>query len=272
MAEIHTFEVGYCTHPACMALKGASWRSRAFPARAYLLMTREGPYLFDTGYAEHFREQARGIYAPYRWVTPVHYQHDTDCLITQLKCFGLSVKDLRAILISHFHADHYAGLKDYPGIPIVASQAAIDSIRHLRGLAALHKAFIPALLPTDFAERLTALECRPVRTLPVQLTPFTQAWPLDTQGELLAVGLPGHARGQIGVFVQTASGWQLLAADAAWAPEAYQALRGPSELSFVIQDNRTEYYQTLQALNTLYQNGIPIHLTHEPSQAKDGAV
>ncbi len=52
MARIHTFIVGYCTHPACMALRGAGLATRKFPARAYLLETRSGLYLLDTGYAK----------------------------------------------------------------------------------------------------------------------------------------------------------------------------------------------------------------------------
>jgi len=263
MAEIHAFKVGYCTHPACMAVKGAGLRPRPFPSRAYLLMTKSGPYLWDTGYAEHFNEEARGIYAPYRWVTPVHYQHDADCLETQLSRFGVRPRDIREILISHFHADHVAGLRDYPKVPMIASRAALDAIRTLRGLAALRRAFIPALLPQDFEDRIQAFEKAPAQDLPAELFPFTQGWPIDAKGELWAVALPGHAEGHMGAFVQTDSGWQLLAADAAWAPEAYREMRGPAELSFLIQHSRKEYYETLAKLHALDGNGIRIHLSHE---------
>lgn len=263
MARIHTFIVGYCTHPACMALRGAGLATRKFPARAYLLETRSGLYLLDTGYAAHFHAAAKGIYAPYRWITPVNYQHEQEHLLYQLGQLGIRPKDLRAILISHFHADHITGLADYPSVELRASAAALDSIHGLEGWRALRKAFIPALLPADFSARIRRFEERPPRALPERLAPFVLGWPIGESEELWVVPLPGHAEGQIGLFVQTEQDWTLLASDAAWAPEAYRELRGPSELSFLVQHSRSDYYATLAQLHALHRKGIEIQLTHE---------
>jgi glyoxylase-like metal-dependent hydrolase (beta-lactamase superfamily II) len=272
MAEIHTFEVGYCTHPACMALQGEGLASRRFPARAYLIVARAGLYLWDTGYAARFAETARGIYAPYRWLTPVHYRHEQDHLRSQLTAHGVAPGDLRAILLSHFHADHYAGLDDFPQLPLYASTAALAGIRGLSGVRALVRAFIPELLPRDFAARVHPLDALPPRPLPAALAPFTAGWPVDENGEIWIIALPGHALGHVGACVQTAQGWQLLASDAAWAHEGYRELRGPSEFSFLIQHDRAAYYRTLHALHTLHQRGtVAIHLSHEPSRRTDNA-
>lgn len=266
MAVIRPFEVGYCTHPACVALRGAGLATRKFPARAYLLETRSGPYLWDTGYAEQFYEQATGIYRLYRWVTPVYYEHGQAHLIQQLAAHGVRAADLRAILISHFHADHIAGLADYPDVPLYASHEAVAAVIGLTGWRALRKAFIPGLLPADAESRLHYFEAKAPKSLPAALHPFQFGWPIDPHEELWVVPLPGHAEGHVGLFVQTPSGWALLAADAAWAPEAYQSLRGPSELSFLIQHNRKAYYDTLHKLHQLHHEArIPIHLSHEPS-------
>ena len=63
MASITAFRVGHCTHPSCMVLKGSGLASRCFPSRAYLIETRAGLYLWDTGYAEHFRAAtSKGVY------------------------------------------------------------------------------------------------------------------------------------------------------------------------------------------------------------------
>lgn len=264
MARIHTFEVGYCTHPACVALRGAGLATRRFPARAYLLETRSGCYLWDTGYSDQFQAQAKGIYQAYGWVTPVHYQHKHEHLVRQLAARGLAPKDLRGVLISHFHADHVAGLSDYPDVPLYASAVAVNAIRGLTGLQALFKAFIPGLLPKDFESRLRLFEKSNAQLLPAILQPFLAGWPVDPLGEIFVVPLPGHAEGHVGAFVLTDYGWELLAADAAWAPEAYQELRGPSELSFIIQHNRKDYYATLNNLQALHRNAAArIHLSHE---------
>lgn len=66
MASITAFRVGHCTHPSCMVLKGSGLASRCFPSRAYLIATRAGLYLWDTGYAEHFRAAtSKGVYRMY---------------------------------------------------------------------------------------------------------------------------------------------------------------------------------------------------------------
>jgi len=265
MAEIHTFVVGYCSHPACIALRGASLAARRFPARAYLIETRSGLYLLDTGYASHFLSAAKGIYAPYRWVTPVNYQHEQEHLIRQLSEKGIRPSDLQAILVSHFHADHIAGLRDFPDIELRASSAAVSSIHGLDGWRALRKAFIPTLLPADFESRIRLFDAHPLCALPSQLAPFLWGWPVDAGKELWAVPLPGHAEGQIGIFVENENIWTLLAADAAWAPEGYRELRGPSDLTFIIklQHSRRDYYETLAKLHALHEKNIPILLTHE---------
>ncbi len=269
MASITPILAGHCTHPACMALKGAGLQSRCFPSRAYLIYTKNGAYIWDTGYASHFMDAARGIYKLYAWVTPVYFDA-SQAAKSQLSALGLAGKDIRGIIVSHFHADHIAGLRDFAKTPIICAALAWQSIQNLRGIRALKKGFLPHLIPTDIENRLTFVEQYPIVTLPAALQPFTQAWDITGTGEVLVVSLPGHAAGQIGAFVLTDDGWILLAADAAWSPEVYQNLRGPAELSFIIQDNRRDYYETLHKLNALYlRNAVPILLTH---QAADEVV
>lgn len=247
-----------------MAVKGAGLSARAFPARAYLIETRMGLVVWDTGYASHFREAAQGIYRLYSIVTPVHFD-ERESLCHQLRHAGIGPQDIRMIVLSHFHADHIAGLRDFPDSRIVCSKQAWESVKNCTGLEALRKAFLPKLLPQHIEQRLAFVEHSPLVQTPTALLPFTQAWDLTGDGELLIARLPGHAEGQLGAFVLTESGWQLLAADAAWAPEAYRELRGPSELSFLIQHNRRQYYQTLHALHALHRAGqVQIHLAHEP--------
>ena len=80
--------------------------------------------------------------------------------------------------------------------------------------------------------------------------------------------LPGHAAGHLGAFVLEDTGWTLIASDAAWAAEGYEQLRGPSELSFLIQDSRSAYYETLKKIHLLNMGGeVKIELTHEASRA-----
>jgi glyoxylase-like metal-dependent hydrolase (beta-lactamase superfamily II) len=264
MAEILTLVAGHCTHRACMALKGAGLKSQCYPSRAYLIKSKKGYYLWDTGYTEHFIDAARGIYSIYPWVTPVFFE-TRQSVHNQLKSLGVPVSDIQAVIVSHFHADHIAGLLDFPDVRIICDVEGWQSIQGLNGLSALRHAFLPDLMPADIESRLYFMQSLNLRQLPTALHPFEFGWDLIGDGEIYLVSLPGHARGHIGAFVEGAHGWTLLASDAAWAEEAYTQLRGPSELTFLIQDSRRHYYQTLNKLHRLNQaKEVNIVLTHQP--------
>jgi glyoxylase-like metal-dependent hydrolase (beta-lactamase superfamily II) len=264
MAKIFEFSVGHCTHPACMALKGAGLASRCFPSRAYLLDTRQGLMLWDTGYAEHFLDATRsGIYRLYPVVTPVFFD-PAQSLRAQLFAAGIAPNDIHTIALSHFHADHLAGLRDFPKARLMVSGVGWKAVRGLTGLAALRQAFLPPLLPADMESRMSFMEELPQVPLPVELAPFVSGRDIFGSAEVYVVDLPGHAVGHMGAFVQGDAGWILLASDAAWSTQSVRELRGPSELSFLIQHNRRDYYRTLTALHQLHRaGGTDIRLTHQ---------
>ena len=264
MAKVTAFRVGHCTHPSCMVLKGSGLQGRCFPSRAYLIETRQGLMLWDTGYADRFREAtSRGIYRLYALITPVSFDaHES--LQGQLNACGVQPGDIHTIVLSHFHADHMAGLRDFPRARLLASSAGWESVRKLSGFAAVRQAFVPALLPPDIEARLQFVEGIAQSGLPTVLAPFTSGRDITRGGEVFVVDLPGHAAGHLGAFVHGDQGWTLLASDAAWVAESYEQLRGPSELSFLVQHQRKAYYQTLHKLHALHSGSkVSIRLTHE---------
>lgn len=264
MAKITTYEVGYCTHPGCMALKGASWRVCQFPARAWLIEANNQRWLLDTGYAEHFRtETQHGILQLYPKVTPVYFESN-QALVHQLAADGIQTTDLAGIIISHFHGDHIAGLKDFPQLELICAQQGWLASKNLTGFAALRKAFVPGLIPSDTQSRLRFMESFKQSQLPAQLQMFETGYLLpNANDEIILLPLPGHAAGHIGVAVLTEAGWQILASDAAWSPTNYIELRGPSILAYSIMDDRKAYFATLKKLQQAHQQGLHISLCHE---------
>jgi glyoxylase-like metal-dependent hydrolase (beta-lactamase superfamily II) len=263
MAKITAFQVGFCTHPAGMAIKGGGFRRACFPSRAYLIQTSQGMYLWDTGYSTHFFRATKGIFRLYPLVTPICFAGQ-EALIHQLSRMGIHPDDLNSIVISHFHADHIAGLGDFPNVHTFCDAEAWQSIQGLRGVHALRKAFLPSLIPPRIQEKISFIHELPETKLPPELLPFQVGWDLTGTEEVLVVPLPGHAKGHIGAFIQEDCGWTLLASDAAWRSESYIQLRGPSELSFLVHDTRSDYYDTLRKLHLLYRNGkTNIQLTHQ---------
>jgi len=264
MARVHTLVAGHCSHPACMALKGASLRPQCFPARAYLIETSAGPVLWDTGYSSHFMDaSSKGVYRFYPAVTPITFE-PAQSVAAQLKERGLASKDVPLVLLSHFHADHMAGLKDFPNAAIMCNGTGWEQVGKLSGMRAIMQAFLPGLVPHDMEARVRHMESAPAKALPESLRPFDVGWDVLGTGEVFVVPLPGHADGHVGAFVACDDGWTLLAADAAWAPEAYREMRGPSELTFIVQKSRRDYYATLARLHALHRaRGAAILLTHE---------
>ncbi len=265
MAKITEFIAGHCTHAACMAVRGAGWQSCAFPAKTYLLEANQRYWLWDTGYAQHFMDAtASGVFALYRKVTPVYFESD-QAIVAQLRQRGIAASDLSGLILSHFHGDHIAGLRDFPAVPLIASGQGWAETRRLRGWRALQKGFVPALMPEDIEQRLRLMEAGTKVALPEALLPFTQAYAVaDSNNEILLVDLPGHAAGHIGAFVCCDDGWHLLAADAAWDVANFREGRLPSALTRLIMADHGQYVATLGQLQALDAGGqVQIHLSHD---------
>lgn len=265
MAKLTTFTVGHCTHIACIAQKGAGFRVCKFPSKAWLIEVNNYKWLWDTGYADYFHQYTQhGIFKLYQQITPVHLQKNKS-LKAQLKLLNIAPKDIQNIIISHFHGDHIAGLRDFPFSQFICAKDGWNKTKNLRGIRALKNAFIPKLLPENFEQRISFLEAFEKCHLPEELQPFKYGYILpNSQKQIILVYLPGHAAGHIGAFVQTAQGWVLLASDAAWSTENFKNLKKPSRLAYMIMDNPKAYNDTLKKLKQLSENSqVMIYLSHE---------
>ena len=140
-------------------------------------------------------------YSLYRRITPLFIRPELS-VASQLDAFGLSPADIRLIFVSHFHADHVAGLRDFPNATYVTLRAAYQHVAPLSGFSALRRGFLPMLLPPDFERRASFPDTFDGPLLP-GLGPTCDYF---GDGSLLLVLLPGHARGQIGMLAQTESG------------------------------------------------------------------
>ncbi|MNI45679.1 hypothetical protein D3C73_1001170 [compost metagenome] len=72
-------------------------------------------------------------------------------------------------------------------------------------------------------------------------------------GSLLAVELPGHAIGQIGLLLSTQRHAYLLCADAVWSSRAYREDRAPHPLTRLIVPERKAYKESFDKLVRLHQ-------------------
>lgn len=246
LLQVHFLDTGYCLASEHHMLRGGARRAVECHALVALLHhPKHGWMLWDTGYAPRMIEAtSRWPFQIYRTLTPLRIKPEL-AAAHQLDGFGLAPGDIKRIIVSHFHADHIAGLRDFPNAEIIASSAAIDSIAGHTGLSALRRAFIPALLPDDFATRVRLL---PAFTGPA-LPALGSSYDLFGDGAMQLVALPGHARGQIGALVQTENGPMLLAADGCWLSRAYRENRWPAPVTQLLVDDWTATVATIQRLH-----------------------
>lgn len=246
---------GHCVHPEHVVLR--NWRARPmrFPALFALLEhPRRGPILFDTGYSDAFlRATARMPERLYRVVTPVTLRTE-DQAVEQLRSRGIRPEDVELIVVSHFHGDHVSALGDFPRARFVHCDVAWREARELRGLRALRRGVLPALIPADFAHRSLPLESAGLMPLPAECEPFRRGVDLVGDGSLWAVPLPGHAAGQLGLFVRDERGATVfLCADACWTSRSFREDRMPSGAARLLFDDWRAYRRTLGRVAALHR-------------------
>jgi glyoxylase-like metal-dependent hydrolase (beta-lactamase superfamily II) len=243
----HILDTGFCVVRENHMLQGGRHDYVQCHATAALIHhPHAGWLLWDTGYASHMLDATRRWpFSLYRRVTPLHIRPE-QAVAAQLPRFGLTVGDIRHIIISHFHADHIAGLRDFPQATFIARQSGYESIAALQGIRALRRGFLPALLPDDFRERTTLL---PAFTGPA-LPALGPTFDLLGDGSLLLVELPGHARGQIGMLAQTDRGRVLFAADGSWLTRAIRERRYPHPITRLFVDDMRAVRATIDHLHS----------------------
>ena len=134
-------------------------------------------------------------------------------------------------------------------------------------MAAVGRAFLPQLLPDDFAARL-----RPIDQMhDPGIGSFAHSHDLFGDGSVRLVDLSGHATGQIGALLQTgASQRMLLAADATWTLGSLRAGTLPHPLTYAFIDSVAELRESLVKLKQFSEQypDVVIVPTHCPEIAR----
>ncbi len=257
------FDTGHCLATEAHVIRGGRWsRIECHNLVAALYHPVRGWGLFDAGYSRHlFDATARLPWRVYRWATPLRLDRSLEAVV-QLAAMGVKPDEVRWIVVSHFHADHVAGLRDFPMAELFAAEAAIADVTSRRGLSALQRGYMPALLPDDFASRV-----RPIEAIAgPELGPLGRGHDLFGDERFVAVALPGHARGQIGLLAQTDRGERLFVADACWQSRGIREQRVPHPITHLFVDEPKVVRATLAHLKAFTDDRPEVVLvpTHCP--------
>lgn len=247
-------KVGHCQHPECAAMRGGGRRAIDFPALVGLIEHPSfGLMLYDTGYSRHFNEATRKFpECLYRLVTPLTLPPEEE-LLAQLESRGIAASDIETIVISHFHGDHVAGLRDFPKARFLATRAEREKCEKMGRIRRLRRAYLRDLLPPDLDARLSYAKDLPQRPLAENWRPFDSGADLLGDQSLLGVDLPGHTASQLGLaFEAVDQGQVFLIGDACWKMEGLQENRRPSRLAYTLFDDKAAYDASFDRLRALH--------------------
>jgi glyoxylase-like metal-dependent hydrolase (beta-lactamase superfamily II) len=226
--KLHLNYAGYCYAKENDAIRGGRKQKIVFNALWGLIEHPEkGWILYDTGYTNRFFDATKRypnkIYAK---MTKV-YIDPKDEVIAQLKENGISPSEIKHIIITHFHGDHVAGLRDFPDATFYTSKTALKQALRVPRAIAFSKGILKDLHPDDLEERTMLIEDVAKKTDdPILGTTYD----LFGDDSLKIIPLPGHAAGQIGVLLETEKIQYLLAADSVWLRRSYQELVLPNPI------------------------------------------
>ncbi len=262
--KISYFASGYCiSHANIVNPKDGKGKTRFYAVWALIQHPEFGNILFDTGYAPYFQaftEQFPDRF--YRWATPVFLEeNETAKAILQKK--SIAAEAINYVIISHFHADHVAGLKDFSEAKFICTKSAFEQMISLNGFRAVSKGIVKGLIPTDFSERVLFIEDISEKSIDKSgLVMFD----FFEKNLLKLVLISGHARGMLGFYANN----QLFATDASWSFETFEKGIFPRKIVKLFFDSWSDFIETQEKLRTfLAQNPTTkILFTHCPETLK----
>jgi len=123
----------------------------------------------------------------------------------QLQQLGLAPEQINQVILTHLHPDHIGGLKDFPQARFILSEECSDLLIHSKTSDLIFE----NMLPEDMTERVNPISL--LKTSPLKGFRGTDLW---NDGSIWLIDLPGHAKGQMGIFFPEKNLFYL--ADALW--------------------------------------------------------
>lgn len=169
----------------------------------FLVEHDDGLCLFDTG------QTARAALPGYfpRWHPFLRLSRfelgPEDEAVAQLRRLGVRPDDIRWVVLSHLHTDHAGGIAAFARAEVLVSRV---EWRRATGLAGRVRGYLPQHWPRGLRPRLVDFGGP-------ALGPFPASCALVADRGLVAVPLPGHTPGHMGVLARVDGGTYLAVGD-----------------------------------------------------------
>lgn len=237
---------GYCEANQSHVLRGKPSKTIKFYASyGHIEHPVYGHILFDTGYTKRFYKATIKLPSKiYAKITKVYISENEEA-INVLAKKGISPSDIKYIIISHFHADHIGGLRDFPKAKFICSEEAYEDVKNRKGIPALRRGFLPTLMPDDFEERTQFISFKKETK---EVEHIGKVIDLFDDESILICQLSGHVKGMVGAIVNAEKKFFLIT-DAAWLKENYADLHLPSPLVRLIFDSWRDYKNSIHKIH-----------------------
>lgn len=162
------------------------------PIYAWVIDHPEGIIVVDTG--ETSRVHERGYHPRwhpfFRLAARFSVQPEEE-IGPQLRALGISVRDIRHVVITHLHTDHAGGLVHFSGVKTWVTRG---EFRRATGFGGKIQGYLPHRWPKWWEPEFIRFEDRP-------LGPFQQGMSLTTRGDVVVIPTPGHTPDHASVVV-----------------------------------------------------------------------
>ncbi len=262
--KLHFANSAFINTPERAVLRGGRWRKKLRLRVRYGILEnpRFGPVLIDTGYSADVADAPHRSFAlrTYSSALKPRLLKDGD-LGAVLARLGYKHADISRIVITHFHADHVSALRNFPKADVIAHGAALTDILGRGHFANLRHGIFTELLPENLPDRIIDVATLPKISAPLNLGVGQD---LFGDGQVIAIDLPGHAAGHLGLCFPEIDPVMLYACDVQWINRALSVPQTPPLLSRFVSDDWRAARRSSIRVAEFSEAGGRVVLCHDP--------
>lgn len=254
--DIRVLETGYSQVPEALVVRGGQWgRKKIYRHDAFLIRHPRGTLIFDGGLGTTIDAD----FATAPWYQRMKPFVKGPALRDALAATNLPER-IDFFLLSHGHWDHLSGMLDFPKVPIRLLPEEIAFLNNPK--SHYHRGVFPGQL----AQVESRLEPLVLQDKPYEN--FSRSLDLFGDGSLVAVALPGHTPGSLGLFVNLPDSQRfLLVGDAVHGIQPDGSPEERTRLMEFVSDNDRIQAQIMRGkLKELiaHSNEVKLVPTHQP--------